>query len=155
MNKFIYILIICSLIYIIRNTNIINIIVLIILFGGIYSYYIIYEKNITLEDNIINSFKKFEKFKIYNSYTFNNTYNFIKLFLKKNHTIEDLENIRIKIINNLISYNINIPYKLKQYLYKYINILNKYLIKYIKNENSDYKGNYLRTNQFNNRFDYY
>jgi len=155
MNKFIYILIMCSLIYIIKNTIITNIIILIILFGGTYGYYKIYEKNITLEDTIRNSFKNFEKFKIYNSYTFNNTYNFINLFLKKNHTIEDLENIRIKIINNLISYNINIPYKLKNYLYKYINILNKYLIKYIKEEDSDYKGNYLRTPEYNNRFDYY
>ena len=153
MNKLIYILIIFSLLFIIKNINITNILILIIIFVGGYIYYNIYEKNI--KDIIINKFNKFKIFKQFNNYTYNNTKKYINLFLKETHLIEDLENIRIIINNNLLSFKINIPYKLYNLLNKYIYNLNIYLIKYIKELNNDYKGNYLRTNNFNNKFDYY
>ena len=155
MNKLIYILIIFILLFIIININIINILILIIIFIGGYIYYNIYEKKNDLKEEILNKFEKFIIFKKFNIYTYNNSKNYIKLFIKKTHYIDDLENIRIIIINNLLSFKINISYKLHKLLNKYINNLNIYLIKYIKEQNYNYKGHYLQTSNYNNRFDYY
>jgi len=158
MNKFIYILIIIFLIFIIKNIDILNILILFIIFTSCYIYYNIYEKNITTKNNILSSYKKFIIFKKFNNYTYNNTKNYIYLFLKKTHSIEDLENIRIIIMNNLLSFHINIPSNLKNKLKQYIHNLNILLKKYIKEQNINYNGNYLRIynkSDYTNKFNYY
>ncbi len=157
MNKFIYILIIIFLISIIKHISITNIIILFVIFIGCYSYYNIYEQKNTPQQNILYTFKKFIIFKKFNEYTYNNTQNYIHLFFKNSHLIEELENIRIIIMNNLLSFNINIPYTLKKKLTKYIYNFNKFLLKYIKEQSNYYKGNYLRTIDINNynKFNYY
>ncbi len=157
MNKFIYILIIIFLIQVIKYVTFTNIIILFIIFSSCYIYYNIYEKRITTKDSILHIFKKFIIFRKFNNYTYTNTKNYVHLFLKKTQSIEDLENIRIIIMNNLLSFNINIPYTLKKKLTIYIYNFNKFLSKYIKEQSNYYTGNYLRTIDINNhnKFNYY
>lgn len=166
-NIFYYISIIIIILFLVKQLNI-NIsyifllILIIILFIIYYSYnldkqYIIPNIDSYKYNKILDIYEKIFLIKDYNEYAFDESIINLKLFLNEQNTLQKKE-YKAQILNNLQSIIISLPIQLDKYFYKYLNMLNNELEKYINTDTinqSDIYNNIYFNNEMYNSFNIY